>query len=312
MKVSIFKGDNYLDRDGYKYIKEPLDLAEKFKPMVVRGYIPEHRYIMAKNLDRLLSRIEQVHHKDKNRSNNILDNLELVNALKHINEHKLKGDLKLFSKDYQPHRMKNNTVREMLNIPKKENNQFNMGMKTELEHKDITKGDPILTGKIVKAHLKETDNYYTKLHKMENTKKVSKFVDKNEKQAGFVWNSVKNTAKAGLAAVSPTYRGAKLYQAGSKGKAALSRSIASLKRLKSSASEEFTRSGIDRIRGMLGKGRSLGDKVKDTLKRYKGSATSNDEFKSKAIRGLAIGGGAAAAGLGALALIKSKRKKEQN
>ena len=157
-----------------------------FKPMVTRGYLPEHRYNLAKHLNRLLKSTEQVHHKDKNRENNIVDNLELIDALKHIHEHKNKGDLKLFSKNYQPRwnkmkiPVKNNLVRKSLNIPKEQDKQFNMGMKAELEHKDVTGGNPILTGKIVKAHLKEMGDYYTRLNIMENNKKSTN-IDKNSK-----------------------------------------------------------------------------------------------------------------------------------
>jgi hypothetical protein len=45
--------------------------------------------------------------------------------------------------------------------------QFCAGMKVELEHKDITEGDPVLTAKIVLAHLKEKPDYYTRLKKVE-------------------------------------------------------------------------------------------------------------------------------------------------
>lgn len=45
-------------------------------------------------------------------------------------------------------------------------NQFKIGMKEELEHADVTGGDPIKTAKIVLAHLKEDRNYYTKLMKV--------------------------------------------------------------------------------------------------------------------------------------------------
>jgi ferritin-like metal-binding protein YciE len=41
--------------------------------------------------------------------------------------------------------------------------EFLMGMDEEMEHKDITGGDPVLTAKIVMAHLKEDPHYYTKL-----------------------------------------------------------------------------------------------------------------------------------------------------
>lgn len=51
--------------------------------------------------------------------------------------------------------------------------QFRMGLDVELEHgshdaeTDVTHNDPILTGKIAWAHLKEFPDYYTRLHEME-------------------------------------------------------------------------------------------------------------------------------------------------
>ena len=45
--------------------------------------------------------------------------------------------------------------------------EFAMGMKVELEHDDVTKGDPTKTAKIALAHLKEKPNYYTLLKKVE-------------------------------------------------------------------------------------------------------------------------------------------------
>ena len=41
--------------------------------------------------------------------------------------------------------------------------QFRRGLEVELEHGDLTKGDLVLTGVIVLAHLNETRDYYTKL-----------------------------------------------------------------------------------------------------------------------------------------------------
>jgi hypothetical protein len=41
--------------------------------------------------------------------------------------------------------------------------EFKAGMREEMEHEDVTGGDPLLTGKIVFAHLKEDGNYYSKL-----------------------------------------------------------------------------------------------------------------------------------------------------
>jgi len=51
--------------------------------------------------------------------------------------------------------------------------QFRKGMDVELEHglinpnTNVTNNDPILTGKIVLAHLNEFPDYYTRLDKME-------------------------------------------------------------------------------------------------------------------------------------------------
>jgi hypothetical protein len=51
--------------------------------------------------------------------------------------------------------------------------QFRMGLEVELEHgahdieTDVTGDDPILTGKIAWAHLKEFPDYYTRLAVME-------------------------------------------------------------------------------------------------------------------------------------------------
>jgi hypothetical protein len=51
--------------------------------------------------------------------------------------------------------------------------QFRMGMDVELEHglhdvmTNVTDSDPIVTGKIALAHLKEFADYYTRLARME-------------------------------------------------------------------------------------------------------------------------------------------------
>ena len=51
--------------------------------------------------------------------------------------------------------------------------QFRMGLKVELEHgtrdpeTDVTNDDPLVTGKIAFAHLKEFPDYYTRLLIME-------------------------------------------------------------------------------------------------------------------------------------------------
>jgi hypothetical protein len=52
--------------------------------------------------------------------------------------------------------------------------QFRTGMDVELEHglhdllTNVTDGDPVVTGKIALAHLKEFPDYYTRLARMED------------------------------------------------------------------------------------------------------------------------------------------------
>ena len=58
--------------------------------------------------------------------------------------------------------------------------QFMAGMNVELEHgsrdkqTNVTDDDPIMTGKIALAHLKEFPDYYDRLEKMEEEAKKSR------------------------------------------------------------------------------------------------------------------------------------------
>ena len=45
---------------------------------------------------------------------------------------------------------------------------FKEGLNHELEHRDVTGGDPVQTGKIAVAHLREDPRYYEKLKRMES------------------------------------------------------------------------------------------------------------------------------------------------
>lgn len=74
----------------YKIIK--IDSTDKFYSMGMdsRGkirYVFEHRYIMAKFLDRILTEDEWVHHKNGIKDDNRIENLELTYAGKHTKDH---------------------------------------------------------------------------------------------------------------------------------------------------------------------------------------------------------------------------------
>jgi len=50
--------------------------------------------------------------------------------------------------------------------------EFYQGMKEEMEHRDVTGGDLVLTAKIVLAHLREDASYYSKLERLQKARKT--------------------------------------------------------------------------------------------------------------------------------------------
>lgn len=80
--------------DGYKQIKIPHNhlcypMADK------HGRVRVHRLIMAENLGRVLEPWELVHHKDGNKLNNSLDNLEILKSLEHFQFEALIREVKI-------------------------------------------------------------------------------------------------------------------------------------------------------------------------------------------------------------------------
>jgi len=74
-KSSRNKG-GYVGKLGYKFIW-------------VNGIkVYEHRYIVEKYLGRKLSRQEIVHHKDGNKLNNVISNLDIISQGEHLQIHK--------------------------------------------------------------------------------------------------------------------------------------------------------------------------------------------------------------------------------
>jgi hypothetical protein len=73
-----------------KNVKEKFKMASKYKKISVNGRkIDEHRYIMEQHLGRRLESWEVVHHKDGDKFNNDLSNLELMTREEHSREHML-------------------------------------------------------------------------------------------------------------------------------------------------------------------------------------------------------------------------------
>lgn len=73
-----WKGGRFKSRRGYIYIFKP-DHPNATKS----GYVLEHRYIMSQSLGRPLNPWETVHHKNKIKDNNNINNLELFTRRTH-------------------------------------------------------------------------------------------------------------------------------------------------------------------------------------------------------------------------------------
>jgi hypothetical protein len=75
-------------KGGYIKVRDPLNVMADH-----RGYVWEHRLVMAKHLGRPLTRTEVVHHIDDNKCNNHISNLMLfASQSEHIAHHRSLND----------------------------------------------------------------------------------------------------------------------------------------------------------------------------------------------------------------------------
>ena len=88
-KASNWKGGRILI-DGYLYIYNP-----KHPYSTKDGYVCEHRLIMEKKIKRFLLPHEVIHHKNHNKVDNRIENLELLESTgKHCAKYHMKKDRK--------------------------------------------------------------------------------------------------------------------------------------------------------------------------------------------------------------------------
>jgi len=78
-----WKGGKRLDNNGYVLIRTPGHPKAHSHGL----YVLEHILIMEKHIGRYLSKEEVVHHRDGNRQNNNLDNLQLLTRGAHTSLH---------------------------------------------------------------------------------------------------------------------------------------------------------------------------------------------------------------------------------
>lgn len=73
-------------KDGYVLKYMPMH------PHSIKGYVLEHRLVMERHLDRQLLTTEIVHHKNSNRADNRIENLELHDSQSsHMKQHRIRG-----------------------------------------------------------------------------------------------------------------------------------------------------------------------------------------------------------------------------
>jgi hypothetical protein len=81
-KGSNWKGGKKISKKGYVLV------LARGHPMAERGgYIMEHRLVMAEYLGRLLEKDEVVHHINKKKYDNCIENLKLMKRGEHTTEH---------------------------------------------------------------------------------------------------------------------------------------------------------------------------------------------------------------------------------
>jgi hypothetical protein len=79
---SAWKGGRITDKDGYILVYSP---DHPHKNGI--GYVREHRLIVEQSIGRYLLPSEHVHHKDEDKTNNDISNLEVSTNSEHTKKH---------------------------------------------------------------------------------------------------------------------------------------------------------------------------------------------------------------------------------
>jgi hypothetical protein len=76
-----FKGGRWIDQHGYVVVLNPNRTCHRDR------YIYEHRLVMQEHLGRQLEREEQIHHRNKIKTDNRIENLEILDVAEHARLH---------------------------------------------------------------------------------------------------------------------------------------------------------------------------------------------------------------------------------
>ena len=82
----MFKISNTVKKGDYLYA-----VCKEHPNATQYGYVLYHRVLIENKIGRLLRKDEVIHHKDENKMNNSLDNLEIMSAQEHSRLHASRG-----------------------------------------------------------------------------------------------------------------------------------------------------------------------------------------------------------------------------
>lgn len=87
-KCAAWKGGKRLSNYGYVLLFEPEHPNARSD-----GYVLEHRFVMSEHLGRPLKDDEVIHHKDGNKQNNDIKNLEIISLSDHTRLHNYEREI---------------------------------------------------------------------------------------------------------------------------------------------------------------------------------------------------------------------------